>query len=148
MQFTFEWKAQHAIDVTPGSYFSSAMLSDGEIIEESRGRDEFQLNGLVLSEKRLAGFGRQASYDLETMAAGLTGLEAAPSHPLDFSPEIVSDLAFAIDTNLFLSQDLLSHHVSLGVYKNGVYQEVPLQSSAAEIDWQSRGKYIVNIKGL
>ncbi|KYZ76573.1 hypothetical protein AXX12_09085 [Anaerosporomusa subterranea] len=148
MQFTFEWKAQHAIDVIPGSYFSTAMIADGTIIDESRGHDEFQLNGMVLPEKRLAGFGREQSYQLDDLPAGLSALEAAASHPVEMSSETAASLAFAVDTNLFLSQGLLSHYLSLGVQKNGNYREIPLQSPEVEIDWQSRGKYIVSVKSL
>ena len=148
MQITFEWKAQHAIDVTPGSYFSSAMITDSTIMEESRGSDAFQLNGMILPEKRLAGFGRKQNYSLTDLPAGLSALEATESQPVEISPETAASLAFAVDTNLFLSQDLLSHYLSLGVQKNGFYREIPLQSPEVEIDWQSRGKYIISVKNL
>lgn len=147
MQFTFEWKAQHAIDVTPGSYFSSAMIALDGIVKNSCGHDVFQLNGMVLPEKRLAGFGRSQHYRLDDLPAGLSSLEALPSHPLDV-PESADILSFSIDTNLFLSQDLLSYYLSLGIQKDGEYREIPLQSPEVEIDWQSRGKYIVSLKSL
>ena len=147
MQFTFEWKTQHAVDVTPGSYFSSAMMTPDGIVADSCGHDTFQLNGMVLPEKRLAGFGRAQNYHLDDLPAGLSALEAQPSHPVDL-PEVSDGLSFAVDTNLFLSQDLLSYYLSLGVEKSGEYREIPLQSPEVEIDWQSRGKYIVSVKSL
>lgn len=148
MEITLEWKAQHAIDILPGSYFSSAMLADGSAIEESRGLDEFQLHGMVLPEKRVAGFGRTQSYRLEDLPAGLAVLEASPSQLIEFPPEAMPHIAFSLDTNVFLSQELLSHNLSLGIKKDGVYREIPLQSSAASVDWQGRGKYIVTIHDL
>lgn len=147
MEITFEWKAQHAIDILPGSYFASAMLADGSAIEESRGLDEFQLHGMVLPEKRLAGFGRTQSYRLEDLPAGLSALEASPSEPMEL-PSETNALSFAVDTNLFFGQDLFSHHLSLGVCKEGLYREIPLQSPDVRIDWQSRGQYIVSIDTL
>lgn len=146
MQFTIEWKAQHAVDVTPGSYFSSAVIAPDGIVG-SCGQDVFQLNGMVLPEKRLAGLGRKQNYRLDDLPAGLSALEAQPSYPVDV-PEAATSLSFAVDTNLFLSQDLLSYYLSLGVNKNGEYREIPLQSPEVEIDWQSRGKYIVSVKNL
>jgi hypothetical protein len=148
MQFTFDWKTQHAIDVTPGSYFSSAMVAEAVTIESTAGYDAYQLNGMVLPEKRLAGFGRKQCYRLEDMPAGLSAVEAQPSQPIEIPPEMAASLSFEVDTNLFLSQDLLSHYLSLGVQKNGFYREIPLQSPEVEIDWQSRGKYIISVKNL
>jgi hypothetical protein len=148
MQFTFEWKAQHAIDVTPGSYFSTAIITDGNLIETSRGHDVFQLNGMVLPEKRVAGFGREQSYQLDDLPAGLSALEATPSQPIELSSETADTLAFAVDTNLFYGQDLLSHNLSLGVHKAGLYREIPLQCPEVKIDWQARGKYIISVKSL
>ena len=148
MQFTFDWKTQHAIDVTPGSYFSSAMVAEAGVIPETAGKDVFQLNGMVLPEKRLAGLGRKQSYRLEDMPAGLSALEALPSIPVDIPSDLAAKLSFEVETNLFLSQELLSHYLSLGVQKDGFYREIPLQSPEVEIDWQSRGKYIISVKNI
>jgi hypothetical protein len=124
------------------------MITDGNIIETSRGYDAFQMNGMVLPEKRVAGFGREQSYELADLPGGLSALEATPSQPIELSSDAVDTLAFAVDTNLFFGQDLLSHNLSLGVCKEGLYREIPLQCPEIEIDWQARGKYIISVKNL
>lgn len=147
MHCTFEWKTQHAVDIIPGSYFSSALIGANGTVDASRGHDEFQLNAMILPEKRLAGFGREQSYQLDDLPAGLSALEAAPSQPLEL-PEPLGSLAFAVDTNLFPGQDCLSQQISLAIKHRDMYREIPLQSPAVAIDWQARGKYIVRIKDL
>ena len=148
MQCTFEWKTQHAVDITPGSYFASAVITDGNPLEASRGHDEFELHAMILPEKRIAGFGRERNYRLSDLPAGLSALEAAPSQPLELPDDSGGTVSFALDTNLFLGQDLLSHHLSLGVHKQGLYREIPLQSPAVGIDWQARGKYIISVRDI
>lgn len=148
MQCTFEWKAQHAVDITPGSYFASEVITRNGPLEASRGHDEFDLHAMILPEKRIAGFGRKRSYRLNDLPAGLSALEAAPSQPLDLPDETDGTVSFLLNTNLFLGQDLLSHHLSLGVYKQGQYREIPLQSPSVGIDWQARGQYIISVRDL
>ncbi|SDF55071.1 hypothetical protein [Sporolituus thermophilus] len=145
MQLIFEWVAQHAIDVTPGSFFASAILSDGAVMEESRGRDDFQLHGVLLPRKRVAGFGRQEVYQLDTLPAGLSTLEAVPSQPLQV-PDDLDQLTFEVNTNMFYDQGLFSHYLSLRISKDSTYQEIPLSSPVVAVDWPSRGVYRVKVK--
>lgn len=148
MQCIFEWKAQHAIDVTPGDYFSTSLIIDGQVVKEYSGRDEFQMIGMLLPEKRVAGLGREKVYSLADLPAGLSALEADPSQPIQLSEEMLHRLVFQLNTNVFLDQGLLSHYISLGVKINGSYREIPLQSPAVAVDWQSRGKYLVQVHDL
>lgn len=145
MQLTFEWVAQHAVDVNPGSFFSSAIVSDGAVMEESCGRDDFQIHGMVLPEKRVAGFGRRETYCLDTLPAELSALEASPSQPLQV-PDDLEQLTFEVTTNMFCDQGLFSHHLSLGISINGTSREIPLSSPAVAVDWQSRGVYRVTVR--
>lgn len=147
MQCTFEWRAQHAVDITPGSYFASEVITRDGPLEASRGHDEFDLHAMILPEKRIGGFGRERNYRLDDLPAGLSALEAAPSQPIDL-PDDTGTVSFALNTNLFLGQDLLSHNLSLGVHKQGQYREIPLQSPAVGIDWQARGKYIISVRDI
>ena len=147
MQYCFEWVAQQAIDVNPGDYFTSSIVSQNGILNDSEGRDTYQLNGMLLAEKRVAGFGRDKVYSLESLPAGLSALEAAPS-TCHLDPTQVSDIAFKIETNMMLDQGLLSRYISLMVTNNGERREIPLCSPVVSVDWQSRGVYLVKVAGL
>lgn len=143
MTCIIDWKAQHALDLTPGSYFSSVLLTAAGIDESTAGRDTFMLNGLILPGKRLSGLGREAKYNLSDFPAGLTALEAKPSLPI--ATDTKSTLRFAVDTNILISQDQLSNYLSLEISTDDQVQTIPLQAANVAIDWQARGKYIINI---
>lgn len=142
MEYCFELKAERGLDVNPGDYFEAAILADGNVLAE--GRDEFNLSTLLLPGKRVAGFGRQKSYTLSDLPAGLSPLEAAPSSTVEL--EAAQSLAFRISTNVILDQGLLAQYLALRVARPGsLAHEIPFSRPDVQINWESRGTFLVTV---
>lgn len=147
MSYCLEIKTDQGIDVIPGCYFETALLVNDILMPETAGRDEFQLHTLLLPNKRVAGLGRNRTYLLTDLPAGLSACEAAPSE--SFALNGTDNLAIRIKTNIFLDQGLLAHHLNLCITKDGrPYREFSLNSPAVEIAWPVRGTFIVTIGPL
>jgi len=144
VEYCFEIKAERGIDINPGDYFETAVLVNGKTLPGTEGRDDFNLNALLLPGKRVAGFGRRRSYALQDLPAGLSALEVAPSEKVHLGN--AEALAFKICTNVILDQGVLAHRLSLGVAKNGgPLREIPLNCPDVKIDWQSRGIFVITV---
>ncbi|WP_371365128.1 hypothetical protein SRRS_00300 [Sporomusa rhizae] len=144
MNYYFSWKAEKGIDVNPGDYFETAIIADEKILPETVGRDEYNLGGMLLPEKRVAGFGRVKTYNLGNLPAGLGPIEAEPSKKVVLQEDILPKVAFRIATNIILDQGLLAQYLCLDVTRDdGTSIQIPLSRPDVAISWQSRGDYIV-----
>ncbi len=144
MNYYFSWKAEKGIDINPGDYFETAILTDETILPETVGRDEYKLDGLLLPEKRVAGFGRKKTYSLENMPTGLGPIEAEPSELVVLQEDVLPKIAFRIATNVILDQGLLAQYLCLDVIRgDGTSIQIPLSRPDVAISWQARGNYII-----
>lgn len=149
MNFSVDLTTEYGLDIYPGDYFETAIMANKTMLEGSNGRDEYKLQALLLPGKRVAGFGRNKSYKLEDLPAGLSAVEAAPSEQVAADFEHLENLDFKISTNIFLDQGLLAHYLTLNLTKgNGQILEIPLNSPTVKIDWQSRGTYLIKVGHL
>ncbi|MDF2874317.1 MAG: hypothetical protein K0R22_1000 [Sporomusa sp.] len=145
MKCCFEWNAQQDIAVTPGNYFESTVLAGDNLYPEATGRDEFQFAGLIKPGKRLAGSGRSKCYSREEMDTGSGVIEAAPSAWVEFKGD-PSKLLFRISTDIILDPGCLAACLSLDIAtEGGTAIHIPLNLPDIQIDWQSRGTFIVRV---
>lgn len=148
MKYYFEWSAQKDIDVRPGNYFESMVMTKENIYMAAAGHDEFQLAGMVMPGKRFAGFGRSRFYQLREGHADAEAIEAAPSAWVDIGDDI-TEMAFKINTDIILDPGLLASCLSLGIAKEGgLVTNIPLNRPDIRIDWQSRGTFIVTVSAI
>lgn len=148
MKYCFEWDAQKSIDVIPGNYFESIIMTGRDMYIAKAGRDEFQLAGVIMPGRRLAGFGRNRFYYAQNVPAGLEAVEAAPSIWVDIANDI-SALAFKINTDIILDPGLLASCLSLRIEKeDGMMATIALNRPDVRIDWPSRGTFVVTIGGI
>ncbi|MEN6412774.1 MAG: hypothetical protein ABFC84_08410 [Veillonellales bacterium] len=146
MRLSMEIKTEHQLEVNNGDYFSVALVNNGQVIPETSGRDQYNLNDFILPGKRIAGFGRTKQYALDDLPAGLGPLEAAESAPLSLEENQLKELTVALETNVILDQGQLAYYLSLAVAADGgMPTEIPLLRPDVAIDWTSRGNYLIKI---
>jgi hypothetical protein len=145
MMCCFEWNAQKDIEVNPGNYFESIVLTGDKMYPDAAGRDEFQFAGLIRQGKRLAGSGRCKSYSREDISARLESIEVAPSTWVALNGD-PAGISFKIATDIILDPGLLASYLSLDIAKeNGTAIHIPLNRPDVQIDWQSRGTFVIRV---
>lgn len=145
MKYYFEWSAQKDISVVPGNYFESMALLGDTLYPDTGGRDEFQLAGLIMLGKRFAASGRNKSYSSKDVSANQAIIEAAPPSWVSFTND-TAEIAFTIDTDIFLDPGLLASCLRLDITKESETAiHIPLNRSDVRIDWPSRGTFVVTL---
>ena len=142
MKCCIEWNAQKEIEVAPGNYFESIVRAGDVTCPDTTGRDEFLLAGVIMPGKRLAGSGRSQCYSCADIPGAI---EAAPSNWVTLTNDL-SEVSFKINTDIILDPGLLAAGLSLDIATaSGTAVHIPLNSSDVQIDWQSRGTFVVTV---
>lgn len=118
MSYYFEWRAEVDIQILPGNYFESTLLLPGEI--DSPGSLEAFPSACVIK----AG---------HRLAAAVCSISSSDQ-----------EVAFQIDTNIFLDPGLLAASLRLDISKDSQpVLSIPLSLPSVRIDWPERGIFVV-----
>lgn len=148
VKMAVEIYAEKPLNIKDGAYFKTALMSGGLIVEGSEGADSFNFPSVVISEKRVAGLGRDFTYTLASFPAGMGAIEARPGAYLNLA-EIPEDIALSIETNVILDQGILTDVLGVRLIgAQGKSVDIPLCRPDVSIWWQGRGKFSIPIHGL
>jgi len=138
-------ESQKEIVVAANNYFESIILMDNKSCPTTAGCDIFLVAGVIMPGKRLAGFGRNKCYRLEDMSGTL---EAAPSTWLLMESN-TSELSFKINTNIILDPGILASFLYFDITtESETTTHIPLNRPDIQINWQSRGTFVVTVNNI
>lgn len=148
MKIAVEIYTEKPLNIKDGAYFKTALMARGRIVEGSEGTDSFGFASVVISEKRVAGLGRDFVYTLASFPAGMGAIEARPGAYLNLA-DIPEDIALDIETNLILDQGILADVLGVRLIgAQGKSVDIPLCRPDVPVLWQGRGKYTIPLYGL
>lgn len=148
MQFELEIVTLRSLPLTVGDYFSTEFQVNHLVIPASRGRDTYDLNIIILPEKRLAGTGRQYTYSARDLACGMGSLQARPSESIDL-PWLGELFTLRLETNRLLDYRELPLLLELEMqwvnHSQKQMQRISLYHPELKIDWPERGTFEFNL---
>jgi hypothetical protein len=147
MKFALEIYAEKPLCIKFNTYFKTALAVKGEIIADSAGLDSYSFLSVITSDKRVAGLGRDYTYSLSSLPAGLGPVEARPGKYMDLALD--REMELVLETNLILDPGILAD--SLGVRlinEQGKQFDVPFSRPDVSIHWESRGRYIIPLSAF
>lgn len=148
MKVAVEIYAGRVMDIKEGAFFRTALVSGGKIMEGSEGFDSFGFASVITSEKRIAGLGREFSYTLDLLPAGMGAVEARPGSYIDIG-EIPEDIALELETNLILDPGVLSWALGIRLAgAGGKSTDIPLGRPDVTVWWEGRGRYAIPLYSL
>lgn len=148
MKIAVEIYAEKLLDIKENTYFKTALMVKGELLNGSEGYDRYEFPALITSEKRVAALGRGFVYTLAAFPAGMGAIEARPGKYLDL-PDVPDDVTLTLETNLILDPGMLAD--SLGVRlanAQGKSVDIPLRRPDIPIWWEGRGKYAIPLNEI
>lgn len=148
MIVALELVAEFMMMVKDGDFFAMEMRVNHVPVTGGYGCDQYQVSGLILGGKRVAGTGREQEYNWKNSLMGLGGVEAVPARgvPVEFDPHN-SRMRLHIRTNAVLDVGILQAQFCLhwrDAY-GGLVLDLPLRSPQVEIDWAGRGDYKLDL---
>lgn len=151
MQFGIELVTLRSLSLIAGDYFSTEIHMNHLGIPGSLGLDTYDLNTLILPQKRLAGTGRQYTYSTQDLICGMGSLQAQPSESVNL-PEIRESLALRLETNRLLDYRELPLLLELEIHyiRHGRehVSQVSLHHPDLKIDWPGRGIFVFNLTSI
>ena len=113
MNCFFELVAAEDIQVAAGSYWQTDIVTNGFTLPNSRSREEYHYDDLILADRRIIGFGIKKVSCAE-----------------------IGHLTFRIATNIFTDQQLLAKSLKLAISEDGtIWDKVSLTNGMVKTSW-------------
>ena len=152
MKLAFELITNLTMHFAPHHKFIIYLKQEEDVLEDSRGEDTFDYNGMLLPDYPVTATGRKALHRYEP---GLTVYCGTPGCPIEISMaedqtfhDIFKNLTLWVDNNSILSQGHLQTYFSLKVHINGREFMVPLISPFMRIHWEGQGLFKIYLDSL
>lgn len=140
--------AEGVIPITAGRRLETLLTVNDSVA--ACGSDYYDLNTVLLSGKRLAALGRDASLGIACTTAGLLAPEADPGSPLELKIAPDDRVVLAVHTDLFLDQAELHQWVGLRIADESGHTiaTLPFRRPDIRSSWDGRGHFQVELGGL
>jgi hypothetical protein len=141
--------AEKSFIINEGNFFACLLIFNNLPQTASLGKDVFDLNGILLKDKRLSALGRTRNYSLHS-ASATNQLDAAPAQLIDLGMYSPGDsVKIKVNNNIFLDQGLLTHHLGLRLFdQQGKVIEIPLSIPDFPATWFGRGNFYLDISEI
>lgn len=146
MRLSVELYTEKPLSLKPQTFINLSLRSHGFILPESKGIDKYENYFMVLTNKRIAGIGREKTYRQNSFTAGLGSFQAKPGTYIQIKEEDKHDLTLIIENDLIYDPGILKD--SLGVRlvnAKGKIFDIPLKRPDLQIHWTHRGRFVVPI---
>jgi len=152
MKLGFELLVNQSHIFAPHHKFVMYIKKQDSIIEESKGEDVFDYNGMLLANYPIAATGRKMIHRYEP---GLSNYFGAPGCAVEIpesenktAHECLQDLTLWVDNNAILSQGELQSYYSLRVLMNDRTFVLPLLSPLIKVHWEGQGLFKIFLDQL
>lgn len=152
MKLGFELLTSQSHIFAPHHKYSMYIMKQDKIIEESRGEDTFDYNGMLLPNYPIAATGRTMRHRYEP---GLSIYYGAPGCAVEIPGseqitinECLKDMSVWLDNNVIMSQGELQTFFSLKVLLNDRTFVLPLLSPVLKVHWEGQGLFKIFLDQL
>ena len=123
-----EFYAESIIGISQGSYFKTGIIVDDTYYPEAQGLDVFEMDCVLLQDYRIGGSGREVTYGLNNLAAGLGTLVTREAK--EVKVERTKPVLVSMETNIFKDPNEFKEKLGIKVITtNGKTPIIPLNSS-------------------
>ncbi|MDK2824262.1 MAG: hypothetical protein PWQ67_1866 [Clostridia bacterium] len=134
MYLGIELFAETFVSVTFDSFLKSKILVDNVKLEQSIGYDYFELNSVILKDRRASGSGRKCTNKLTDLTSGLGTLSIPPAKPV-FLKDGFQKVELVLITNLFKEPGMLKEKLGIRlVSKEYCGPVIPLKTPVLQIE--------------
>lgn len=147
MKFGFQILTTRSLPMREGDYFATEIWVNGKPIESASGRDTYQLNTIILPQKKLAGTGRTHTYTQGDLICGMGHVQARPLAYVDL-PSEVKTISLKLENSRLLDYRELPLILEVEVHwqnqSREYSQRISLQRPGMKIDWSERGSFMID----
>lgn len=152
MEMGFELVAGKEVHFTPNHFYRLHVAQGETALEETKGEDTFDYNGMLFPDAVVAATGRSVKHayapDLQAFAgtpARAVKPAALQAAPRGAAQELLRSLTLWLDTNAIQSQGELQTYYRLQVYLDGKRFTLPLLSPMAKVGWEGNGLFKITL---
>jgi len=152
MKLGFELLANQSHIFAPHHKYSMYIMKDDKIIEESRGEDVFDFNGMILPHYPITATGRFAKHRYEPGLSNYYGIPGCaveiPGSENKTLYECLQGMSVWLDNNSIMSQGELQTFFNLKVLLNDRTFVLPLLSPVLKVHWEGQGLFKIFLDQL
>lgn len=146
MKFSIELYAEKPFFIKDESFMSISLRADGDILQNSLGKDYFKKGFMALSGRRIAGIGRICEYSIENLVTEM--FQAKPGAFIFFQNNL-SVLDLIIETDIILDPGLIRQSIGIRlINESGQQYDIPLARPDIKIYWEGRGFYSIPSRNI
>lgn len=145
-----ELVAEVACPVSVGDFFQLWLSADHRVVAGSEGRDDYRVNSILFSGKRVAGLGRKVETRPNSAWAVVGATEAPVAQPVEVDPDHHFRLRLHILTNVFPDTGLLVSQIAIRLFEGDgrPIPDVSLRRPDLAVIRAGQGEFVVDITPL